>query len=35
MYVEDNKKQTGEMFPFILELAEKMGLSENVKNSKF
>jgi hypothetical protein len=29
------KKQTGEMFPFIFELAEKMGLSENVKDSKF
>jgi hypothetical protein len=29
------KKQTGEMFPFIFELAEKMGFSENVKDSKF
>jgi hypothetical protein len=35
MYVEDNEKQTGEMFPFVFELAEKMGISENVKDSKF
>ncbi|CAK9189708.1 unnamed protein product [Sphagnum troendelagicum] len=35
IYVEDDKKQTGEMFPFIFELAEKMGLSENVKDSNF
>jgi len=35
MYVEDNmNKQTGEMFPLIFELAEKMGLkSENAKPS--
>jgi hypothetical protein len=35
MYVEDNmSKQTGEMFPLIFELAEKMGLkSENAKPS--
>jgi hypothetical protein len=35
IYVEDDKKQTGEMFPFIFELAEKMGLSENAKDSNF
>ncbi len=35
VYVEDNQKQTDEMFPFIFELAEKMGLSENVKDSNF
>jgi hypothetical protein len=35
MYVEDNQNQTGEMFPFIFELAEKMGLSENAKDSNF
>ncbi len=35
MYVEHNEKQTGEIFPFILELAEKMGLSENAKDSNF
>ncbi|CAM6071363.1 unnamed protein product [Sphagnum tenellum] len=35
VYVEDNEKQTGEMFPFIFELAEKMGLSENAKESNF
>jgi len=35
MYVEDNKKHTGEMFPFIFELAEKLGLSENAKDTKF
>jgi len=35
VYVEDNQKQTGEMFPFIFELAEKMGLSENAKDSNF
>ncbi len=36
MYVEDNmSKQTGEMFPLIFELAEKMGLkSENAKPSR-
>ncbi|CAK9860356.1 unnamed protein product [Sphagnum jensenii] len=35
MYVEDNQNQTGEMFPFMFELAEKMGLSENAKDSNF
>ncbi|CAM6071362.1 unnamed protein product [Sphagnum tenellum] len=35
MYVEHNEKQTGEMFPLIVELAEKMGLSENAKDSNF
>ncbi|CAM6045591.1 unnamed protein product [Sphagnum compactum] len=35
VYVEDNQNQTGEMFPFIFELAEKMGLSENAKDSNF
>jgi hypothetical protein len=35
MYVEDDQKQIGEMFPFIFELAEKMGLSENAKDSNF
>jgi hypothetical protein len=35
LYVEDNEEQTGEMFPFIFELAEKMGLSENAKESNF
>ncbi|KAH8973328.1 hypothetical protein BDL97_01G040700 [Sphagnum fallax] len=35
VYVEDNEKQTSEMFPFIFELAEKMGLSENAKESNF
>jgi hypothetical protein len=35
MYVEDNQNQTGEMFPFIFELAEKMGLSENANDSNF
>jgi hypothetical protein len=35
VYVEDNQKQTGEMFPFIFELAEKMGLSGNAKDSNF
>ncbi len=35
VYVEDNQKQTGEMFPFIFELAERMGLSENAKDSNF
>ncbi|KAH9574106.1 hypothetical protein CY35_01G038000 [Sphagnum magellanicum] len=35
VYVEDNHNQTGEMFPFIFELVEKMGLSENAKNSNF
>jgi hypothetical protein len=35
VYVEDNQKQTGEMFLFIFELAEKMGLSENAKDSNF
>ncbi len=35
IYVEDDKKQTGEMFPFIFELAEKMGFSENAKDSNF
>jgi hypothetical protein len=33
--MEDNQKQTGEMFPFIFELAEMMGLCENAKNSNF
>jgi len=32
VYVEDNQKQTGEMFPFIFQLAEMMGLSENAKD---
>ncbi len=35
VYMEDNQKQTGEMFPFIFELAEMMGLCENAKNSNF
>ncbi len=35
MDVEHNEKQTSEMFPFIFELAEKMGLSENAKDSNF
>jgi hypothetical protein len=35
IYVEDDKKQTGEMFPFIFELAKKMRLSENAKDSNF
>jgi hypothetical protein len=35
MYVKDNQNQTGEMFPFIFELAEKMGLSENANDSNF
>jgi hypothetical protein len=35
VYVEDNQNQTGEMFPFIFEFAEKMGLSENAKDSNF
>jgi len=35
VYVEDNQNQTSEMFPFIFELAEKMGLSENAKDSNF
>jgi hypothetical protein len=35
MDVEHNEKQTGEMFPLIVELAEKMGLSENAKDSNF
>ncbi len=35
MYVEDNQNQTGEMIPFIFELVEKMGLSENAKDSNF
>jgi len=35
MYVEDNQKKTGEMFPFIFELAKKMGLGENAKDSNF
>jgi len=35
VYVEGNQNQTGEMFPFIFELAEKMGLSENAKDSNF
>ncbi|CAK9228137.1 unnamed protein product [Sphagnum troendelagicum] len=35
VYVDDNQKQTGEMFPFIFELIEKMGLSENAKDSNF
>ncbi|KAH8973309.1 hypothetical protein BDL97_01G039300 [Sphagnum fallax] len=35
VYVEDNQNQTGEMFPFIFELAEKMGLSKNAKDSNF
>jgi hypothetical protein len=33
--VEDNQNQTGEMFPFIFELVEKMGLSKNAKGSNF
>jgi hypothetical protein len=35
VYVEDNQKQTSEMFPFIFELVEMMGLSENAKDSNF
>jgi hypothetical protein len=35
MYVEDNQNQIGEMFPFIFELAEKMGLSKNDTDSNF
>jgi len=35
IYVEDDRKQTSEMFPFIFEIVEKMGLSENVKDSNF
>jgi len=35
MYVKDNQNQTSEMFPFIFELAEKMGLSENANDSNF
>ncbi|CAM6066784.1 unnamed protein product [Sphagnum tenellum] len=35
VYMEDNQNQTGEMFPCIFELAEKMGLSENAKDSNF
>jgi hypothetical protein len=35
VYVEDNQNQTGEMFPFIFELVEKMGLSKNAKGSNF
>ncbi len=35
VYVKDNQNQTGEMFPFIFELAEKMGLSENANDSNF
>ncbi len=35
VYVEDNQNHTSEMFPFIFELAEKMGLSENAKDSNF
>jgi hypothetical protein len=35
VYVKDNQNQTGEMFPFIFELVEKMGLSENANDSNF
>jgi hypothetical protein len=35
MYVKDNQNQTGEMFPFIFEVVEKMGLSENANDSNF
>jgi hypothetical protein len=35
IYVEDDKRKIDEMFPFIFELAEKMGLSENAKDSNF
>jgi len=35
VYVEDNQNQTGEMCPFIFELAEKMGFNKNAKDSNF
>jgi hypothetical protein len=35
IYVMNNEKQTGEMFPCIFELVEKMGLSENAQDSNF
>ncbi len=35
VYVKDNQNQIGEMFPFIFELAEKMGLNENANDSNF
>ncbi len=35
VYVKDNQNQISEMFPFIFELAEKMGLNENANDSNF